>query len=65
MIVQDSNDFRAKKYAEKFIKKTSVSNVDFEVLNIANQNIARCIACDLCPTHHAPAEEYACIIKNS
>ena len=27
--------------------------------------IFRCIACDLCPTHHAPAEEYACIIKNS
>lgn len=65
LVVQDSNDFKAIKYAEKFIKKTSVSNVDFEVLNIANQNIARCIACDLCPTHHAPAEEYACIIKNS
>ena len=64
-IVQDSNDLKAEKYAEKFIKKSKVSNVKFEVLNIANQNISRCIACDLCPTHHAPAEEYACIIKNS
>ena len=64
-IVQDSNDSKAKKYAEKFIKRSKISNVKFEVLNVANQNISRCIACDLCPTHHAPAEEYACIIKNS
>lgn len=33
------------------------------VIDVSDQFIARCIACDICPTHVAPDKEYRCIIR--
>ena len=33
------------------------------ILDIASQNIHRCLACDVCPTHIDVDEKYRCIIK--
>lgn len=34
------------------------------VLDLTRQHVRRCIACDICPTHIGPDEEYRCIIKS-
>jgi multimeric flavodoxin WrbA len=35
------------------------------VIDVTGQNIKRCIACDICPTHIDVDDEYRCIIKSS
>ena len=37
--------------------------VDATVFNIVEQQVFRCLACDICPTHVGMDEEYRCIIK--
>ncbi len=34
-------------------------------INLLTNNIRPCIACDVCPTHIGPDEEYRCIIKSN
>lgn len=36
--------------------------VDLKVQDLTDQRIRPCIACDICPTHVGPDEEYRCII---
>ncbi|MBF0369680.1 MAG: NAD(P)H-dependent oxidoreductase [Magnetococcales bacterium] len=61
-IVQDSADKRGQAYVQRYIEQSKNADVAFDVIDLTEEKIARCIACDLCPTHHAPVEEYACII---
>ncbi len=62
-LVQDSSDHRGLAKINEWIDEHGRNDVDYQVLDLTHQEIYRCIACDLCPTHHAPADEYACIIK--
>ena len=39
-------------------------NVDIELINFTKHEVTRCIACDICPTHLGPANEYRCIISS-
>ncbi|MDP6473529.1 MAG: NAD(P)H-dependent oxidoreductase [Alphaproteobacteria bacterium] len=38
------------------------ANADVSLLNPVGRKIRPCIACDICPTHIGPDEEYRCII---
>ncbi|MBV1929283.1 MAG: NAD(P)H-dependent oxidoreductase [Gammaproteobacteria bacterium] len=62
-LVQDSDDQVGLTRINKWINDSGRDDIDYRVLDLTHQEIYRCIACDLCPTHHAVAEEYACIIK--
>ena len=60
--MQDAN-----KTALSYIKnlpKEFLSSIDADIINIADNTIMRCIACDVCPTHIDIDEEYRCIIKS-
>ncbi|WP_218048863.1 NAD(P)H-dependent oxidoreductase [Curvivirga aplysinae] len=61
-IMQDTPEKRGLSYFEDFIKRSNIDGVDYKLLDLTQKDIARCIACDLCPTHHGPRDEYACII---
>lgn len=63
-MVQDSNDKRGLNRIKDWIAAHGDPNVDYQILDLTSEEIYRCIACDLCPTHHAPPDEYACIIKS-
>jgi multimeric flavodoxin WrbA len=39
-------------------------HVDASIIDAAGRHVARCIACDICPTHVAVDGEYRCIIKS-
>lgn len=40
----------------------AAANVEISLLNPVGRKIRPCIACDICPTHIGPDEEYRCII---
>lgn len=63
-LVQDDNHHTGLNHITNLISNVKASEANIEVLDITQEEIYRCIACDLCPTHHAPREEYACIIKS-
>lgn len=62
-IVQDVANHKGAKYLDTLIRDADASGVEIAVNDITQESVYRCIACDLCPTHHAPREEYACIIN--
>lgn len=61
-IMQDSTDKKGLVYVKRMIESVNRDDTEFDVIDMTDEEIARCIACDLCPTHHAPRDEYACII---
>ncbi|MEL0083713.1 MAG: NAD(P)H-dependent oxidoreductase [Gammaproteobacteria bacterium] len=63
-LVQDSYDHKGLTNISNWIDNFGHPDVDYQILDLTGQEIYRCIACDLCPTHHAAAEEYACIITS-
>ncbi len=60
-ILQDRDNY-ARDYIQNLVN-IHRDNLEAEIIDIANQNIIRCIACDFCPTHIDVDEEYRCIIK--
>ena len=63
--IQDDNDSSGKAYIDKWCSEVSKrTDVDFQYLDISQQTVHRCIACDLCPTHVGPLSEYRCIIND-
>ncbi len=63
-LVQDSTDKRGLQLIQKWIDQHQAEGVEYKVIDLTTEEIYRCIACDLCPTHHATHNEYACIIKS-
>lgn len=59
-VLQDC-DRRAAKFVSRLVERAS--GVEATVVEAADQYVARCIACDICPTHIGPDEEYRCIIR--
>lgn len=61
-VMQDSADKKGIAYFNKIIQENKIDGVECHLLDLTEEDIARCIACDLCPTHHGGRDEYACII---
>ncbi len=61
LILQDKDD-KALKYVNELIEPFK-NIIKPTILDINQQNFKRCIACDVCPTHIGPDEDYRCIIK--
>ena len=59
-LLQDVDNM-ALNYVNNIIK--SVDDMDAHILEVNNNDIIRCLACDICPTHIDVDDEYRCIIK--
>ena len=46
------------------IENASSQPITFSIYDFTEEKIRRCIACDICPTHVGPKDEYRCIIQN-
>jgi len=63
--IQDDDDRAGRAYIEKWCEEVSKNiDVKFNYMDISAETVHRCIACDLCPTHVGPLEEYRCIIND-
>jgi len=65
-LLQDHIDRRGRTYFEQWCKEMSTlrNDVEFRLWDMAEEDISRCIACDICPIEVGPREEYRCIIKS-
>jgi len=61
-ILQDSNGYALKK-VQDLIKLTGGA-IESHVINFVDQNIERCIACNICPPPKGGTQEYRCDIKH-
>jgi multimeric flavodoxin WrbA len=66
-LVQDSEDSRGLRYFEDWAKDLVArdSAVDVRIFDAVNDEVARCIACEVCPTQTGPAREYRCIVTSA
>ena len=62
--LQDTPEKHGLKRLQTLLKTTENPSYQFHLIDLTDQQIYRCIACDLCPTHHATATEYACVINH-
>ncbi|MDB2439168.1 NAD(P)H-dependent oxidoreductase [Hellea sp.] len=63
--IQDDENRSGRAHIEKWCEDVSKRiDVDFQYMDISAETVHRCIACDLCPTHVGPLEEYRCIIND-
>jgi len=63
--IQDDDSRAGKAHIEKWCEAVSEkADVEFSYMDISAEVVHRCIACDLCPTHVGPLEEYRCIIND-
>jgi len=61
-ILQDK-DGKAVSFINKLIEP-HLEKIEPIIINVFENKIVRCIACDICPTHVDVDEEYRCIIKS-
>jgi len=62
LILQDANDI-GMRMVNRLVMRLG-GNLHATVVNLTGQHITRCIACDSCPSHVGPDEEYRCIITS-
>lgn len=64
-LLQDDVAHRGRAYVEEWAAaiERRVDGVRFEVADLTDEEIYRCIACDICPTSEGPHEEYRCIVS--
>jgi L-alanine-DL-glutamate epimerase-like enolase superfamily enzyme/multimeric flavodoxin WrbA len=62
-ILQDADQY-LQDYVEQIRSQIS-EEADVRIINFSSGDIARCIACDICPTHVDIDQEYRCIIKRA
>lgn len=63
--IQDDDDLSGHELIKKWCDAVSENiDVEFNYMDISSATVHRCIACDLCPTHVGPLEEYRCIIND-
>ena len=63
-LLQDHSDHRGRDYFQNACDsiEKEVAGVKFQVLDFTDEEIRRCIACDICPTDPGDPMEYRCII---
>ena len=59
-ILQDSDKFALKQV--KHLIDIAGDRIDAQIMNVVDDDIGRCIACDICPVHVGTDAEYRCII---
>ena len=66
-LLQDTKENRGRTLIEDFCAavEKQTEGVEFRVSDFTQEEIYRCIACDVCPTDVGTAEEYRCIINSS
>jgi multimeric flavodoxin WrbA len=66
-LLQDTADGDGRKMFDKWCRDVSGdrTDIDFQIFDLTREEVTRCIACDICPTHVGPTEEYRCIIKTA
>jgi multimeric flavodoxin WrbA len=64
-LLQDSES-RGRQLLEQFVRdmRDDGAAADFEISDFSEEEILRCIACDICPTDVGARDEYRCIISN-
>ncbi len=62
-LLQDDKNKKGESYINSILNKLNLNDFDVEIINVVNEKIRPCIACDICPTHIGPPPEYRCIIK--
>jgi multimeric flavodoxin WrbA len=60
-VLQDKDD-RAHQFVEKMVSSGRFP-IEARILRLAEQNVTRCLACDVCPTTVDVDDVYRCIIK--
>ena len=61
-VLQDKDDI-ALNYVKDLVFQNQ-DRIDAKILDIIDQHIVRCLACDICPTHIDLDEVYRCIINS-
>ncbi len=63
-LVQDAADGSGLRYFEQWQRQLLARNrdVDVKIFNAVAEEVVRCIACEVCPTHLGPRSDYRCII---
>jgi multimeric flavodoxin WrbA len=66
-LVQDSEDGKGQRYFQNWAKEIeSVDpSVSVRIFDAVNDEVVRCIACEVCPTHLGDPNEYRCIVTSS
>ena len=65
-LLQDEDGSKGEAYFQKWAEdmQSKRNNLDIELVNLTKEEIVRCIACDICPTHPGTLDEYRCIITS-
>jgi multimeric flavodoxin WrbA len=65
-LVQDSEDRSGHRYFKNWAKDLSDRDpsVDVKMFDAVSDEVVRCLACEVCPTHLGDAREYRCIITS-
>lgn len=65
-LVQDESEGTGKTLIKKFCEELEgrCDFVQFDIKDFVNEEVRRCIACDICPTHIDKPENYRCIVKS-
>jgi multimeric flavodoxin WrbA len=66
-LVQDSDDGRGHRYFRNWAKELCDRHpsVDIKIFDAANEEVVRCLACEVCPTDLGDAREYRCIVTSA
>src|SRR6185437_13330967 len=66
-LVQDSIDGRGHRYFQDWAKelRDRDPSVSVRIFNVVKDEVVRCIACEVCPTHLGDTKEYRCIVTSA
>jgi multimeric flavodoxin WrbA len=66
-LVQDSEDGKGHRYFQDWAKELHDRDpsVSVRIFDAVNDEVVRCIACEVCPTHLGNTSEYRCIVTSA
>jgi multimeric flavodoxin WrbA len=66
-LVQDSKDGRGYRYFQNWAKDIHDRDpsINVRIFDAVNDQVVRCLACEVCPTHLGDAREYRCIVTSA
>jgi multimeric flavodoxin WrbA len=66
-LVQDSEDRRGRRFFRNWAKECCDRDpsVNIRIFDVVNEDVMRCLACEICPTDAGDAREYRCIVTSA
>ncbi len=66
-LVQDSEDGQGHRYFKNWANEITDRNpsVNVRIFDATRDEVVRCLACEVCPTHLGDAREYRCIVTSA